>query len=249
MDFSETIEVKVLETQPGPAQVTPIDSYFFAYFHDLAGALEQIRSVVRVHRSDNEHLNGNTVLDTTIARDREDKKPIPSSTSSLSTFRLPNLRILRPFQESRFSQSVPENFREDFTHVSRRTNSESFVPVTENGEDEREMANATPTPTAPTSHHTYPPPTTTNTPESSSTWGTWWRGSMSLSGVKEVYSSPSTTTASGSRWGNDLAFSILDAPDGGAVDDEMTQKFRSAFAYDERETLLGCKCSYLPGVS
>ena len=42
----------------------------------------------------------------------------------------------------------------------------------------------------------------------------------------------------------DGAFSVLDTP-GMSVDPEMTDKFRSAFAFDEKETLLGCELALL----
>jgi len=42
MDFSETIEVKVLDGE----ETLSVDSYFFAYFQDLPTALEQIREAV-----------------------------------------------------------------------------------------------------------------------------------------------------------------------------------------------------------
>ena len=40
LDFSETIEVKVVDKGDSYS----VDSYFFAYFHDLQAALEQISS-------------------------------------------------------------------------------------------------------------------------------------------------------------------------------------------------------------
>jgi hypothetical protein len=60
--------------------------------------------------------------------------------------------------------------------------------------------------------------------------------------VKEMYTSPTSSSLSSvSRFGTggDLAFSILETPNI-PVDAEATEKFRIAFAYDERETLLGC---------
>jgi hypothetical protein len=42
-----------------------------------------------------------------------------------------------------------------------------------------------------------------------------------------------------------MAFSILETPNI-SVDSEMTDKFRTAFAYDEKETLLGCVLIFAP---
>jgi len=62
-------------------------------------------------------------------------------------------------------------------------------------------------------------------------------------GVKEVYSptasSSSSPTSKSGGWG-DMTFSILETPHV-AMDPDMTDKFRTAFAYDEREVLLGCR--------
>jgi sterol 3beta-glucosyltransferase len=46
MDFSETIEVKVVDQ----VNSFEVDSYFFAYLPNLGVALEQIREAVRSHR-------------------------------------------------------------------------------------------------------------------------------------------------------------------------------------------------------
>jgi sterol 3beta-glucosyltransferase len=43
----------------------------------------------------------------------------------------------------------------------------------------------------------------------------------------------------------DMTFSILETPDM-MVDPEMIEKFRNAFAYDDKETLLGCQLLFVP---
>jgi sterol 3beta-glucosyltransferase len=60
--------------------------------------------------------------------------------------------------------------------------------------------------------------------------------------VREVYSSTLSALPPGSRASGfgDLAFSVLETPDV-PIDPEMTEKFRTVFAYDEKETLLGCE--------
>jgi sterol 3beta-glucosyltransferase len=57
-------------------------------------------------------------------------------------------------------------------------------------------------------------------------------------GVSEVYSS---TASSGNRLSGtgDLGYSVLESPET-TVDAEVTEKFYTSFAFDEKETLLGC---------
>ncbi|KIK49556.1 glycosyltransferase family 1 protein [Suillus luteus UH-Slu-Lm8-n1] len=64
-------------------------------------------------------------------------------------------------------------------------------------------------------------------------------------GIHEVYSVPESTTrqSSGITQG-DLGYSVLETPEA-AVDPEATEKFRSAFAFDEKEILLGYFTGYL----
>ncbi|THH29724.1 hypothetical protein EUX98_g4467 [Antrodiella citrinella] len=77
MDFSETIEVKVIDK----GDTYSVDSYFFAYFHDLPGALEQIRDAVRSSRGIPEDTTPPAVIDTTISRS---PPPTPVPTDRLS---------------------------------------------------------------------------------------------------------------------------------------------------------------------
>ena len=66
--------------------------------------------------------------------------------------------------------------------------------------------------------------------------------SLSSGGIADVLTSALSTA--GSKLMPDLGFSILDSPDG-QVDQEVQDKFRQAFAFDETEKVLGCK-STLP---
>ncbi|KAJ6574687.1 glycosyltransferase family 1 protein [Mycena capillaripes] len=269
MDFSETIEVKVFDKE----EHFSVDSYFFAYFHDLASALDQIRDAVRAHRLQPERSSPQMLMDTTVSRpppglpDRVQSLPNPehpkASSFSISSF-------LRPFQTSATTLSpTPES--EAFTHISRRPNSSSFVPVTTSPiSDSQDITPNSLTPTAP--EHTYPPSPSVyrNDPDhpliresSGSAWSvgvpSWLRGTRRVFGgssdsasasssplassnsrVREVYSS-TLAPSRGSGLG-DLAFSVLQSPDV-QIDPEMTEKFRTVFAYDEKETLLG----YFPG--
>ncbi|KAJ7456588.1 glycosyltransferase family 1 protein [Mycena latifolia] len=276
MDFSETIEVKVFDKE----EHFSVDSYFFAYFHDLASALDQIRDAVRAHRIQPEGSSPHMLMDTTAPRpsppthpDRvqslpnvEHPKP-PSSFSITSFFSLnrPSASTLSPTPES-----------EGFTHISRRPNSSSFVPMTSSPTELSEPRPAQDDSLTPTNvpEHTYPPSTSLsrNDPDhplisesSGSAWSvgvpSWLRGSRRVFGgssepasssipvaspsrVREVYSSTLTSAGPVSRASGfgDQAFSVLETPDV-AIDPEAIEKFRTVFAYDEKETLLG----YFPG--
>lgn len=288
MDFSETLEVKVVDKADNFA----IDSYFFAYFPDLPAALEQIRDAVRTYRTTHSQDNGNglAVLDTTVTRSpmpleriaNPQSAPVESPIKTTSGFRLSS--IFRPFSDSTpRGASVPaisDLQNDDYTHVSRKENSASFIPVTSSPEPihapaNQDLVTSPPlhsTRSLPQPEHTYPPSTSSSTiypnhsslnRESSSSWGvgvpSWLKtprkvfgvstvtdtnSTVSPSPVKEVYSSvssrgpPSRTSGYG-----DLAFSVLETPEM-LPDQEATDKFRSAFAYDEKETLLGCKLSH-----
>ncbi|OBZ79076.1 Sterol 3-beta-glucosyltransferase [Grifola frondosa] len=157
MDFSETIEVKVRDRSSDLS----LDSYFFAYFHDLAAALEQIREAVRTYRSTPATSKTVPMVDTTISRppasiirpaDRAQSAPVQEQTpKSPSGFRLTSL--LRPLQENLgrpvSAPSQMDGGNEDFTHILKRGGS-SFIPVT-----------ASPkvgtSPEGEVSTHTYPP--------------------------------------------------------------------------------------------
>ncbi|TFL03583.1 hypothetical protein BDV98DRAFT_649078 [Pterulicium gracile] len=187
MDFSETIEVKVLDKEEQGAT----DSYFFAYFHEIDSALEQLRHAVRAHRAQPALGSPGAVMDTTIGRltavplDRVHSAPISdphsltahSSSASSSSFKLPS--FLRPFHDSSSTvaasplaraESSPEvgPQHEEFTHISRSTN--SFVPHEEPSSlglktDVEGSALggdvATPRPGALDHSHTYPPSSST----------------------------------------------------------------------------------------
>jgi sterol 3beta-glucosyltransferase len=288
MDFSETIEVKVLDKNSSFA----MDSYFFAYFHDLPSALDQLRDAVRTHRSAGEEAildRALEVLDTTTAS-RVNNQPydierqVSSETGRLSAvtsgFRLPS--ILRPFHTSTIETHDTIDSVEGFTHITKRQNSASFVPVcaspeptinttlpdtgklvaSEKGGTQSKLLTSTPS-KLPVPNHTYPPSTEHTQLSSRDSYvsgisggianvSNWVKNTRARSlfgtsessgtilgavpGVKEIYSSSS------SRWSGATGdmFSILESPDT-TIDDDVVEKFRSAFAYDEREKLLGCK--------
>jgi hypothetical protein len=285
MDFSETIEVKVVDKEEGYS----MDSYFFAYFHDLPDALDQIRDAVRANRMLPPLSSPQAVLDTTLSRpplatvvpiDRAQSLPaVDLASKTASGFRLTSL--LRPFHDNirLMSSPIPERSDqgEDFTHISKRS-SASFVPFTSSPKSQdapspssepRPSVDANSlTPTPSTIEHTYPPSTPTNEYPSTSSWSVgvpaWLKGSSrrvlggsssagsayptplvtstSVGGVSEVYSSMTLSSSPNQSGGasSELGYSVLETPET-AVDPETTDKFRTAFAFDDKEVLLGCK--------
>lgn len=289
MDFSETIEIKAVDKN----EQFSIDSYFFAYFHDLPAALEQIRDAVRAYRSVPGSSSPPPVIDTTVLRTptapyqpmqspsvSPSSAQIPKSSSS-SSFRFTSL--LRPLQESLplmrtySAPDPPEN--DEYTHISRKSPS-SFIPVTTSPLRMRSpspsgprSSSMTPTPSNMGHDHTYPPSTSssfrselTASPTRDGTWTvgmpSWLkmpsrkllsspftsRPSVEHSasappttnpGVSEVLSSHHLSMSTSRVSGEFGFFSILEMPES-TVDEETTEKFRTSFAFDEKEKLLGC---------
>lgn len=189
MDFSETIEVKVVDR----GDTYSVDSYFFAYFQDIPQALEQIRDAVRASRDIPGSSSPLPVIDTTatrsptlqeqVAERLSPSQPAAAAKSATSIFKLASL--LRPIQESlpiARSSSAPERLEptEEFTHILKKEGS-SFVPIVSSPTSSPSLLPATqtieetsplsPSPSlAPTgsslSTHTYPPSTVT-TPSTS----------------------------------------------------------------------------------
>ncbi|EIN13395.1 UDP-Glycosyltransferase/glycogen phosphorylase [Punctularia strigosozonata HHB-11173 SS5] len=304
MDWTETVEVKVLEG--GVA----MDSYFFAYFKDIDGALEQMRDVVRTYRPAVEGGSGSgtaQIMDTTVPRapasSPQDAPPRPSldragelspsaSTSSSrmsAAFRLSSLwkpisdslpLVRSPVSAGASLEPQAGERPDEFMHIKKGS---SFVPrtaaprsmTTDPGVHARAHAHAVPgmmgersvsegAAGLARSEHTYPPGTLAveAEPAPSPTWSvgvpSWLRVpgrraptspasaavvAGSVAGVKEVYATSGgrhrSTGSAGS--GAELGYSVLDP--GAGVDPEMRDKFRTYFAFDEKETLLG----YFPG--
>ncbi|EKM60815.1 glycosyltransferase family 1 protein [Phanerochaete carnosa HHB-10118-sp] len=304
MDFSETIEVKAVDKN----EAYSIDSYFFAYFHDLPAALEQIRDAVRAYRSAPGGSSSPPVIDTTVSRVPQAAHqlsqspatlpPVPQVPKSPSHFSFRFTSLLRPLQDSLplmrgysapgYVSRSPEN--EEYTHVSRKSGS-CFVPITTPPAPIQPPSLSGPrspglTPTSPNfGHaHTYPPSTSASftsapasslTSKESSTWAvgvpTWLKtgskkllssasfatslGGLRLTvehsasappatgpGVSEILSTQSHLSESSS--GDFGYFSILETPET-AMDEETIEKFRTAFAFDEKEKLLGCFQGYI----
>ncbi|KAJ7139710.1 hypothetical protein C8R44DRAFT_310723 [Mycena epipterygia] len=214
MDFSETIEVKVFDKE----EHFSVDSYFFAYFHDLASALDQIRDAVRAHRVQPERASPQMVMDTTVSRpppglpDHVQSLPNVEQTKPPSSFSISS--FLRPFHDTislgrpSASSLSPTPESEGFTHISRRPNSSSFIPVTtspvaESSSPRSAQDDSTLTPTN-VQEHTYPPSTSLyrDDPDhpliSESSGSTWSVGVPSwLRGPRRVFGGSSeSTTAS-----------------------------------------------------
>lgn len=66
MDFSETIEVKVVDKDQHSGY--SVDSYFFAYFKNIDHALDEIREIVKTYRVSPTQEADDVVKDTTSAR-------------------------------------------------------------------------------------------------------------------------------------------------------------------------------------
>ncbi|KAG1773038.1 glycosyltransferase family 1 protein [Suillus occidentalis] len=263
IDFSETIEVKVVDKE----------QEHYTWDSTCRSQLEHIRDAVRSHRS-LVTRSPLALLDTTATRhtqpsatqgmDRAKSLPTPDTRFG-SSFRLSSL--LRPFQDSLPASLGRMN---NYTHIIKRSGS-SLVPITTSPDPisspesskalhalSRASTIATPT------DHTYPP--STSSFPSSAPWNvgvpSWLkvpRSRLSTStsnasslhaspigdGIHEVYSVPESTTrqSSGSTPG-DLGYSVLETPEA-VVDPEATEKFRSAFAFDEKEILLGYFTGYI----
>jgi len=291
LDFSETIEVKVVDKNEN---FSTVDSYFFAYFQVLDAALEQIRDAVRTYRSFSESLPEATVIDTTGANtiaafpptsQTQDETPRPPLTGfKLSSLWRPWSETASPGRPTALTLEVDTG--DDFTHVTKRKT--SFVPFTSSperltpallstGESSDYLApgdsSEHPTPIATTnSDHTYPPSSSvdlSSSGSSPSSWGrpSWLRipsrrpfsiqsgnstviaehpppnpvASLNSGGIADALTS--ALSSAGSKLMPDLGFSVLDSPEG-QVEQEVQDKFRQAFAFDESEKVLGCElCS------
>ncbi|KAF8649852.1 hypothetical protein AX16_005615 [Volvariella volvacea WC 439] len=257
MDFSETIEVKVIDKEE---EHYAVDSYFFAYFHDLAAALDSIRQALQAYRDSSENPSPRLVLDTTTSRtvsERTSSLPLeaasPKSATGFSRF----TSFLRPLESIgivRSSASVPTTERpaetDEFTYINRKPDSSFMVFSTSPKRTSGSLPSTDSTKTVQESISSDHTESTSWAPSVPS----WLKGTRrvfggvtagetvtsSPTGIREMYSS--TLLAPTPTRSNDLAFSILETPNT-VVDPEMIEKFRTAFAYDDKETLLG----YFPG--
>ena len=189
-------------------------------------------------------------------------------TLSRTTTQISSDNDSRPSAQT-ISDGTPDT--EEFTHISRRPNSSFIPVTTspqsmspEEGMDIPKSLTPTPAPY----DHTYPPSTSSSSIDpdfhslsrEGSSWivgvPSWLKGTRRVFGsstgseqtvtqdssaVREMYSSTTASSLPSSRsMMGDMVFSILETPET-VVDADTTEKFRAAFAYDEKETLLGCK--------
>ncbi|PCH33350.1 glycosyltransferase family 1 protein [Wolfiporia cocos MD-104 SS10] len=236
MDFSETLEIKVVDKNDGVS----VDSYFFAYFRDLAAAQEQIRDAVRAYRIIPESVAPHAVIDTTTSR----SPTHPTATRSQSTpgadyvaksssaFRLPSIlhTVRDALPLSRSTNILETDVNEDFTHVAKRGSS-SIMAVTTSPQSsvfadfggsrsperrlsETSSTSATPTPST---SHTYPPSTTPEAsiadlgvpPTRESSLSSWTVGMPSWLRMPSIPTRRSLTSAfSGGRYGGQHAATL-----------------------------------------
>ena len=98
MDFSDTIEIKVVDKIQHSGY--SVDSYFFAYFKDQDHALEEIRAVVgKYRRLPSENDTEELVKDTTLARSNSGPAPHPEHAHTLPEDPKPSVlrKVLKPF--------------------------------------------------------------------------------------------------------------------------------------------------------
>lgn len=279
LDFSETIEVKVMEKVSGYS----MDSYFFAYFRDPTQALEQIRDLVRTYKQSSTSEGMIEVKDTTTKSSSQDhsatspklsEKSLPPSESKGSTFRIFSLLKHRPdmpsFHDSEpvISQANPgsllphDDLSSSANTLTARASSMPIVPTSIEQVGRKHQSSAPPESEGITTSidHTYPPspsPGPYSFPEQASLWNvtvpSWLRGpgrrvinSMnflntgSADRVREVYSPGPSVEQPLEDGPQSMGFSLIDHREA-AIDPEIIDKFYSAFAFDEKETLLGCK--------
>lgn len=301
MDFSETIEVKVLDQEDkGTAQ--SYDSYFFAYFHNLSAALDQIRDAVKTYKpllpalSEVPEVVHDTTQAATSGPGITERPGVTASESSKSGYGIKFTSLLRPFQsEASTTQLTPTQSNvqlksqlPDRTRTPPRPESSPTLPTGalksppkaylalhhQNTSDVADLTQRSMSDIGQGSFksvdfaHTYPPPpsppaelSTIPSRESSATGSSWGVPSW-LKSSRRVFGSPQSTTSSltvgqkgvsevittggqaGDRSITDFGFSVLDTRD--AAEPEVIEKFRSTFAFDEKEHLLGCKSDNLP---
>ncbi|KAF8592020.1 glycosyltransferase family 1 protein [Ramaria rubella] len=287
MDFSETLEVKVIDKGSGYS----VDSYFFAYFQDLTQALEQIRELVRSYKHSPTDTKSPEVKDTTSLRVANVEHSVDNTGSSMSASKGSNFKftsLFKPFSTNDGIEPIIQtDSRDRPTHTSLSScpphddssssvstlpgrpvplplvpvDSEPCGKVSSQTKSMPEGIKLLPTHTRnASSDHTYPPsPSPGPFPfkEHQGSWNvsvpSWLRapGRRVFSSINVLQTSPSSATdrvkemySSGPTDSGDtnMGFSIIDAKEA-AADPDIVAKFRTSFALDDKEALLG----YIPG--
>ncbi|KZV74732.1 glycosyltransferase family 1 protein [Peniophora sp. CONT] len=162
----------------------------------------------------------------------------PPSTATPSTSASSILPTPEPVPESD-SDAEPD---ESFTHVQTREGSRSFVPVTLSPSTlHQKPSSESMTPTMPSKGLTYPPSTVKDSALSWLPTPAWLlrtvpRRILSSTSVTSPTSAPPTSEEP--RMEKDMIFSVLETPNSHPPT-ELIDKFRTTFALDARETLLG----------
>jgi sterol 3beta-glucosyltransferase len=252
LGFSETIEVKVLDSEDHLS----LESYFFAYFHDINDALQQIRDILSSHRHETEQTAA--VKDTTM---KSHTRPTSQDFEALERTQSSPLPAVQ--RSSRIGTFFKAFANESAPAMVHNTSAPEVPTAKDNGKT-AELADITTSPSMLSSElssssfdHTYPPSPSPPAMElhQDTSWGvsvpSWLKGSSlkSLAArslptlirgrngqVSEVYTaSPAPMDPENSR-----EFTVIDAQPDTGVDPDDEEKFRHAFAMDERETLLEC---------
>ncbi|QRW14842.1 glycosyltransferase family 1 protein [Ceratobasidium sp. AG-Ba] len=222
MDFSETIEVKVIDKDENYT----IDSYFFAYFRDLSAALAQIQEVIRQYQAvtplaeaqvtDTTQLHRAAAMSPQMGHiDRTTSAPAgaiaDSSRDSSGGFRISSLLSLRPFS----STSADDGGKNRASEISSTTISQSADGLCNQRESDANTS-VTGSTISEISVHTYPPspstvlpPSTSNRTSVSSAWSVpgynWLRN-------KRIFSSPANNVEWGSRSTESNVSEVVSSP-------------------------------------
>lgn len=201
IDFSETIEVKVIDKEDRVSE-NGLDSYFFAYFQNISLALDQIRDAVKTYKPFTTHDTGSLE----VVHDTTGLKPatgavVPERAVSEQSGRLGYgiklASLLRPFQSDTSTATVTPNTGSQEAPVLKDqgslVSSPSSIPEIQHVEQPGEgtpgldvqqkslRTQSEPNTAAPgaTFSHTYPPPPSpppsefVSVPTSSSSTSSW----------------------------------------------------------------------------
>lgn len=261
MDFSDTIEVKVVDNQDN----CTVDSYFFAYFHNLPDVLEQIRDLLTASRLEPHNIKPKILKDTTsrhtVPHFQSHEVSKNSSTSDptavRSGFRFPSLLkslASRDGRESSLNAAVTSDSLNG--KLANRASQEVASPDSFHSSSLSSSSYV----------HSYPPSPSPPLLDSlqmaesqANSWSvsvpTWLKGSSlkiftgstartttdTKGGVSEVYTQhfPDTSEHRADDHEFDLVEPALSTKHG--IDLQTEDKFRRTFAVDDKEELLGCK--------
>ena len=222
IDFSETIEVKVVDKED-KASENGLDSYFFAYFQNISLALDQIRDAVKTYKPFTAHETGSLE----VVHDTTGLKPaasavVPERAVSEQSGRLGYgiklASLLRPFQSDVSTATVTPNSGSQEAPVLKDQNSLVASPSSiQDIQQVEQPSEGTPslnvqqkslrTQSEPntalpgsTFSHTYPPPPSppppdiVSVPASTSSTSSWGVPAW-LRTPRRVFASPSASTS------------------------------------------------------